>query len=211
MASNRTLLWLTVTVFSFTPSAWAQFSASRTGSTPTASDSFQVHYASNLDQGDSVVNISNAGTQGGFDPAGQICVNTYVFAPDEQMLACCSCRVTPNALNSYSVNNDLVSNLLTPASPPTSVVIKLLATVPVRGSCNAGLSPAPPLAPGMRAWGTSLHALPTSPVTYGATETEFSPAALSVSELTKLSQQCSFIQTTGSGFGICASCRAGGL
>ncbi len=209
MTSKATVLVTVVAAFGLTSGAWAQASATRT-SAPTTSDSFQVHYVSNLDQGDSVVNVSNAGTQGGFDPAGRICVNTYVFSPDEQMVACCSCRVTPNALNSYSVTNDLVSNTLTPMTL-TSAVIKLLATVPVRGTCNAALSPAPPLAPGMRAWGTSLHALPTSPTTYGVTETEFSPAALSLSELTKLSQQCSTIQTIGSGRGICDSCRAGGL
>jgi hypothetical protein len=67
------------------------------------------------------------------------------------------------------------------------------------------------LAPGMRAWGTTLHALPTSPVTYGVTETEFSPAVLSASELDTLTSFCGFIQETGSGHGICSGCSTGGL
>ena len=46
---------------------------------------------------------------------------------------------------------------------------------------------------------------------YGSTETEFSRAILSPSELTKLTHSAGFIQTVGSGFGICRSCRSGAL
>ena len=67
------------------------------------------------------------------------------------------------------------------------------------------------LAPGMRAWGTSLHALPTTPVTYGITETAFSPSDLSLGELNHLTGFCAFIQTGASGFGICKGCSIGGL
>ncbi len=175
-------------------------------------DAFQVRYASNLNIGDSFVNITNAGTQGGFDPAGRICANVYVFSPDEQLVACCSCLVTPNGLVSLSARNDLISNTLTPAVP-SSIVVKLLATTPNGGTCNstATTATAGKLAPGMRAWGSTLHALPGSPATYGGTETAFSPAVLSTSELAKLTSECGFINTDGSGFGICRSCREGGL
>jgi hypothetical protein len=63
----------------------------------------------------------------------------------------------------------------------------------------------------MRAKGTTLHALPTTPVMYGSTETPFSAVELSASELTKLTSLCQFIQSNGSGFGVCKSCSAGGL
>ncbi len=192
----------------------AAFAASAAANTPAGGppDAFQVRYASNLAIGDSFVNITNAGSQGGFDPAGDICVNVYAFAPDEQMIACCSCLVTPNGLDSLSARNDLISNTLTPAVP-TSIIIKLLATTPSGTSCNqsAVTATAGKLAPGMRAWGTTLHVLPGSPTTYGGTETAFSPAVLSTSELTKLTSECGFINTDGSGFGICRGCRAGGL
>ena len=95
-------------------------------------DAFQTHYASNLNIGDSFVNITNAGSAiapaGGTPGDGNICVHVYTFSPDEQEVSCCSCLVTTNALVSLSVNNDLVSNTLTPARP-TSVVVKLVATV----------------------------------------------------------------------------------
>jgi hypothetical protein len=195
--------------------------------TPVAApiDAFQVRYASNLNVGDSVINLTNTGTltlPSGLTTTGNICVNVYTFDANEELISCCSCLVTPNGLNSLSAKTDLVSNTLTPGVP-TSIVIKLLATTPLGlsangtgGTCNAA-SPTPTpgiagsLVPGMRAWGTTIHGLPTTPVTYGLTETSFLPSTLSPAELTKLTLFCSFIQANGSGFGICKSCRTGGL
>ena len=172
-------------------------------------DAFQVRYAANLNIGDSVINITNAGTQN--TAAGaltNICANVYTFSPDEQLISCCSCVVTPNALVSLSANSDLVSNTLTPAHP-TSIVVKLVATAGT--ACNAANVPVANLAAGMRAWGTTLHAAPTTPVSYQVTETGFSQAGLSAGELARITSFCGFIQANGSGFGICRSCRLGGL
>lgn len=95
-------------------------------------DSFQVRYASNLTAGDSVINITNTGVNGaplngpGFGgAAGNTCVNVYAFSPDEQLISCCSCLITPNGLVSLSVNQDLISNTLTGVRP-NSVVVKLV-------------------------------------------------------------------------------------
>src|SRR5438552_622612 len=140
---------------------------------------FQVRYASNLNIGDSVVNITNSGARGAglasgtsASTTGAICANVYTFSPDEQLIACCSCPVTPNGLVSLSARNDLISNTLTPAVP-TAVVIKLLASIPVSGSCASSAFAPGALTSGMLAWGTTLHALPTSPVTFALTETPF--------------------------------------
>lgn len=180
--------------------------------------SFRVRYVSHLDLGDSVINLSNTGANGAGLAAGTtaattgaICANVYAFSPDEQMVACCSCPVTPNGLVSLSARQDLVSNTLTPAVP-TSMVVKLVATTPIEGSClnsAAGVAPAR-LAPGLAAWGTTLK-----PGIAGArpdtVETEFRAATLSAGELNRLQQLCNFIVANGSGFGICRSCRLGGL
>src|SRR5947199_324830 len=55
---------------------------------------YTVRYASNLQAGDSIVNITNTGANGsplfgpGFGtPAGNLCVNVYAFSPDEQMVS----------------------------------------------------------------------------------------------------------------------------
>lgn len=177
------------------------------------SDAFQVTYAPNLVAaragltsgavaiaGDSVINITNANTSG-----GNICVNVYAFSPDEQLVSCCACPVTPNGLVSLSARNDLISNTLTPGVP-TSIVIKLLATTAPVGGCNAASPTAASLVAGMRAWATHLHIAP-----FGLTEDAAQTAALSAVELAKLTSLCGFIQANGSGFGICRSCRLGGL
>ena len=170
---------------------------------------FQVRYASNLPIGDSVINITNTGassTSAFPNQNGSICVNVYTFDPAEELISCCACPVTPDGLVSLSARQDLISDTLTPGVP-NSIVIKLLATT--GGACNASVPGAQ--AKGMAAWGTTLHALPVTPAAYGVTETAFTPATLSEAELTRISTLCGFIQTNGSGFGICKACRMGGL
>ncbi len=180
-------------------------------------DEFQVRYSSNLAIGDSVVNITNTGTSstGAFPTQnGNICANVYTFSPDEQLISCCTCKVTPNGLVSLSARNDLISNTLTPGVP-TSIVVKLVASNAT--VCNASTvgTAGNLLVPGMAAFGTTIHALPvtsgTPATTYGMTETAFTSATLSRAELYRITTLCGFIQTDGSGFGICKSCRFGGL
>ena len=161
---------------------------------------FQVKYAANLNVGDSVFNISNSGATG-----GNICANVYTFSPDEQLISCCACPVTPNALVSLSARADLISNTLTPAVP-NSIVVKIVSTT--GATCNASATTNTQAA-GLLAWGTTLHATPVAGA-FGVTETAFSPASLSAAELARITSLCGFIQSNGSGFGICRSCRLGG-
>jgi hypothetical protein len=183
---------------------------------------FQIGYAANLNIGDSVVNISNDGFIGGvfntaFPTQGNLCVNTYVFDPQEEEIGCCSCLVTPNGLNSLSAKSDLISNNLTPAVP-TSIVIKLVATRPTTATptataltvCNPALPGVIVLERGMLAWGSTLEPSST-PGTYNAVNVPFLNGTLSDSELDGVSALCNFIQANGTGFGICKSCRLGAL
>jgi hypothetical protein len=186
----------------------------------TADSPYQVKYASNLSIGDSVVNITNTGANGAgigsgtsASVTGAFCANVYVYSPDEEVVSCCSCPVTPNGLVSLSAKSDLISNPLTRGTP-TSIVIKILATVPVGGSCNnsALLAGTPVLAPGLAAWGTTIHAnTSASAGTYGVTETAFTPSTLSAGEFARLAYGCGVVANVGSGFGVCNSCRLGGL
>ena len=176
-------------------------------------DAYQVRYAANLNVpgNESYIDIVNTGYVNGATPAGNICVNVYVYAtepgPDnEEIQSCCSCLTTPNGLYNLGVNRDLLSNTLT-GIHPGSVAIKLTGTLPVGGGCDPGAPGA--LTSGVRAWGTTQHLNRGAWVT---TETPFNAAfPASGSEIAKLSSQCGFIETIGSGFGICASCRLGGL
>ncbi|MGD1093186.1 MAG: ice-binding family protein [Bryobacteraceae bacterium] len=225
---------------------------------------YQIGYAANLNIGDSVVNLSNDGANGGFrsGTTGNICVNVFTFDAQEEEIACCSCLVTPDGLNSLSAKSDLISNTLTPATP-TSLVIKLVASTPgidTTGNytiCNPATAGATPgviaTTNGLLAWGTTLE--PSSATgTYGAVNVPFINGTLSTSlagvtstptgslvssslgagtatvtvtggqtivtfidtatassELAGLTRVCSFIQSTGTGFGICNSCRLGAL
>jgi hypothetical protein len=163
-----------------------------------ADSPLQVRYAANLAAGDSFVNITNTGATG-----ANICVNVYAFSPDEQLISCCSCVVTPNGLVSLSARNDLIANTLTPAVPG-SIVVKLLATA--GGACNAAVPGA--LVAGMAAWGTTIHANNGG---YATTETAFTPATPGAADVARISALCGFIQSNGSGYGICRSCRTGAL
>jgi hypothetical protein len=78
---------------------------------------YKVTYASNLTIGDSVINITNDGAFGAglgsgttASVTGSICANVYVYSPDEEVVSCCSCPVTPNGLVSLSAKTDLISN-----------------------------------------------------------------------------------------------------
>ena len=177
------------------------FSVAAFAQNPVSADSpFQVKYAANLNLGDSVFNISNSGASG-----GNICVSVYTFSPDEQEISCCSCTVTPNALVSLSAKTDLISNTLTPAVP-NSIVVKLVSTS--GGACNASVQGT--AATGLLAWGTTLHANAAVAGGVALTETAFTPATLGTAEYTRITALCGFIQSNGSGFGICRSCRLGG-
>jgi hypothetical protein len=175
---------------------------------------FQIRYAANLNIGDSIVNITNSGassTTPATSQNGNICANVYVFLPNENIMSCCSCFVSPNGLLSLSVNNDLTKNGLLPVKP-NSVVIKLLATLAGNdaSSCTTSTAanaagPNNPAVPGMVAYGTTLHAIldGKKPLQYTVTETKFTPATLSSAEATSLRNLCGFIVLNGSGFGIC--------
>jgi hypothetical protein len=187
----------------------------------TADSHYQVGYAVNLNIGDSALNLSNSGAVAGFTAplgAGNICVNVYVFDPQEEEIACCSCLVTPNGLNSLSATADFTSNPLTPAVP-TSIVIKLVATLPTAAPVTGTFTVCNPSVmgtgtTGLLAWGTTLEPAST-PGTYAPVTVHYIPSTLSAgtatSEYTALTSTCGFIQADGTGFGICKSCATGGL
>ena len=185
---------------------------------------FLVRYASNLTSGDSVINLTNTGENGasitgpGFGAAaGNVCVNVYAFSPDEQLISCCSCLITPNGLVALSVKDDLISNTLTGVRP-NSVVVKLVNTGAGAAFTGATCSNSAaiaggtgfPLAGGLVAFGTTVHAA-ASAGAFAVTETPFLQATLSPTELASITNRCTNIIGNGSGFGICRSCRAGGL
>jgi hypothetical protein len=184
---------------------------------------FQTHYAANLNLGESYIDITNDAANGaalagpGFGAQlGNICVNVYAFDPSEELVSCCSCLVTPDQTVNLGVVANLTSKTLT-GVVPTSVTVKLLATLAGAGGsgtgsiCNnsaATATAAAVIPAGLAAWGTTLHAQGAGTAT---TETAFTGAMLSAGELASITGRCAAIIGNASGFGICASCRTGAL
>ena len=181
-------------------------------------DAYQVNYAANLNIADGVVNVTNAGGSAGAtaptssNTAGDICANVYVYQPNEQLAACCSCLTTPNGLYAWPVIFGPSALLTNVANKPNSVVIKLVATSPGTDAatgnpvCDATFQTAPlSLVPGLAAWGTHPHRTPTSAI--GITETVFDKRGLSLGEAMKLQNDCNGLGTGGQ----CPTCLNMGL
>ncbi len=182
---------------------------------------FLISYAANLNLGESFINLTNSGANGapllgpGFGGAvGNICANVYSFDAGEELIACCSCLITPDQTVNLGVNRDLTVKTLT-GVVPTSVTIKVVSTLAgANGSGSSCTNTAATvgtatLANGIAGWSTTLHSTPAT--TFATTEFQFTPGTLSAGELASIGGRCASILGNGSGFGVCNSCRSGGL
>jgi hypothetical protein len=186
---------------------------------PPLEDVFNVNYFdnANTDLPDATVRITNTGATFADVPLeGALCAMIYVFRPDQQLAACCGCKLTHNALLKLSVNNNLTNNPLT-ADPLTSGTFKIISALPTdptlhpapSGSspqCNPGVGYVP--APELKAWST--HWNDGSPFLGPLiTETAFEEAQLSATELGFNQLFCELIESSlippgfGSGRGTC--------
>ena len=158
-----------------------------------------------VDQQLRLVNFGAAGSPL-TSPVGDVCANIYVFDANQEMVACCSCRITPNGELTLSVALNLTSN------PVTSVVpingdIKVVSTAAGTGTCtpltyNAGLLDSTVgFATHVQVPG-GIGAAPVAGPIF-ATETRVPAAALSGQEQSFLTQACQFARYLGSGKGTC--------
>ena len=167
---------------------------------------------------DAQMHVVNPGSTGGYGSAtetptaipqgGDLCANVYVFTPDEEMIACCSCKVSPNGMQGFSLATDLIVAPLT-SDVPHAGAIKIVASEGGGRSGNTGVPPAGPSAatpsglacdagsfyvPGgnLDTWITHVRPLGAS---VGVTEANFQTAPLSESEYVKLVTQCFLIES----------------
>jgi hypothetical protein len=181
--------------------------------------SYQIAYAVNLTIGDSYINVTNAGTRGGYDagdifgrPFGGVCVNAYFFDPNEELLSCCSCYVSPNGLHSFSLQKDFLANLLTPGTENAGTVLLVTSGDNTGATCTNSAATWTTPERGVRAWMSTLHNNTSiGPSSYQITEHHFEKVSLSGSEVQKVQSLCGTIVTNGSKHGICNSCPEQGL
>jgi len=162
-----------------------------------------------------VVHIVNNGSTGGFglpDPdigPGDLCANIYVFREDQELVECCSCKISPNGMIGVNVNTQLAANP-GDGTPIHQGDIKVVSSHG-GGRHGAGL-PEPPSVD------DRSHAYPCDPTTswyprgeleawithvrpntvsstpaYFSTEVDFSAARLSHSEEEKMQQRCFYL------------------
>jgi hypothetical protein len=152
-----------------------------------------------------------------------VCAMIYVFRPDQQLAECCGCRLTPHALLTLSVNNNLTSNPLTSGtltsgtivitpSAPNNVVTPLTPGIPGSDpTCNPSI---PPLATpnDLQAWITHIQPFNVAGVPFLITESDFGGGdfseSFSATEVAALAVRCAGITGTtigpgGSGAGLC--------
>jgi len=169
---------------------------------------FVDYYSNNIDHGyDQVIRIINVGTLGTplTSPVGDICANVYVFDANQELLACCAARLTPNELAAAAVNRDLTSNTVTTVVPPSGVV-KIVLAQPPGPSCTPTTIGATPDAGLGAAFGTHLQKEGNN---LFVTETQKQPSTLSSQEQGFLQLACSFALYIGSGQGTCTVHAAG--
>jgi len=233
-----TLLTIAVILTCLASTGFAQSTASE-----HSKDAYYLGYYGNANMGfpAAEVNIVNPGSTGGYSqfespsgPYGDLCANIYVFTSDQEMVECCSCFVSPNALRTLNIDVDLTSNPLTSARPHAGLIKIVSSDTQSDGTCTssqtnpAGTTFTIDLAAttynpegSLRTWVT--HARSTvggaSPL-FTLTETEFRHADLGReaygpesrddggTELYKIQRQCAFIALNGSGHGHC-TCGSG--
>jgi uncharacterized protein YjdB len=147
---------------------------------------------------DGTVRLTNPGITG-----TNLCAEVYVFDQDQQLTECCGCMLTPDGLQTLSVNTDLTGNPLTGVASINGVLKVIPADALSNPSCDpTAITPTASLS----AWSTNIQARSTS--SFAVTETSFLLTPLGDDELAALQNQCSLAASLGSGQGVCG-CGAG--
>jgi hypothetical protein len=174
------------------------------GPTPTY---LVAPYANNAGPGsvmDQILFLINVGAGGSPEtsPVGDVCANIYVFDNTQEMIACCSCRLTPNELVTSSIPHQLTNNPLIPIIPIAGV-IKIMPTAAGASVCNPTAPSASSDASQVR--GFSSHLEISGSATF-ITETNIPSAPLGSEEAVFLPNACLFVKYLGSSYdrGTCS-------
>ena len=154
---------------------------------------FVTYYANNVAAApDETVRVINDGNSAPY-AGGDLYADFYLFDDSQEMITCCSCKVTPDGLLSESVKAMTASAIR--GFAPTRGVIKMISSsngfFPVAG---AEEPPAEIRATGLRGWATHIQSVknetPNGPAAYSQTETALADSNLSGSEQYLLELLC---------------------
>jgi hypothetical protein len=155
--------------------------------------------------GDNLVRLANSTAAN-----GSVCAFIYVFDNDEEMGACCGCPVSPNGLDQISVEDDFLSNVGITSYDFYSGLIQITTGLPNSATfvSSLGLS-VPTCDPGqastavgnLEGWITHNQDIQG---TTSLTEVPFwDQGAADSSEASYLVSTCHFLETNGTGTGLC--------
>ena len=153
-----------------------------------------------------IVNFGATGTPL-TSPVGDVCANIYVFDANQEMVACCSCRITPNGLRTISVANNLTNNPVTSVVPVNGDVKIISTAANGTAACTPLTYNAGPIDSTL-GFGTHLQTSGGTAAGTFITETNIPAANLSAAEFAFLPQACQFARYLGSGKGVC-TCGTG--
>jgi hypothetical protein len=174
---------------------------------------YMIDYFSNnpgpggaADQQIRLVNYSLQGTPL-TSPVGDVCANVYVFDANQELVACCSCRITPNGLISLSIANGLTNNPVTSVVPVNGDV-KIVSTAANGAAACTPLTQNGGILNSTVGFGTHLQI--SGGTAAGTFITETPLATVPIEAITAgpegpfLLQACQFARYLGSSKGICA-------
>ncbi len=150
---------------------------------------------------DQQVRLVNFGANGTplTSPTGDVCANIYVFDANQEMAACCACRITPNGVKTFRVFGNLTPNPVTTIIPVNGD-IKIVSTAAVGSTACTPLSFNGGLTDSLVGFGTHVN---TTGLGSFISETQIPAAAFSSQEQNFLPQACQFARYLGSGKGVC--------
>jgi hypothetical protein len=152
--------------------------------------------------------LSNDGAYSADDDPENLCAAIYVFDTAEEMQECCSCVITPDGYLDLTVNSNLLGNPLDHGTTPTRGIIKVVSTTLLSGAClptRTGHG----ATNGIKGWLTHVEKGATAG-TFSLTETPLTDSALTADEFDfNLQDTCGFVQSLGTGTGVCSCTDAG--
>ena len=128
---------------------------------------------------------------------GDVCANIYVYNDTQEQMECCSCPLTANSLQTFSVINNLTSNPFNPKESLSAGVIKIVGSSGACSNSSTATTAAGPytIAGGLHEWINHTEAMfsPLGGVIQGTSVDEFTNAVLDAGERAHLQAGCAAI------------------